>query len=286
MAHGTGQGGTLDYGAYHRYMRARGYARSTIRTRFSVAMSWEAWRSGAFDGASHVDVETWANRGNVTPAAVRGRLVDLRALYRWLMREGVVTADPTQLADRPRVPMRLPRPAPDADIVRLARAGDVQIRAFLALMSLAGLRCVECSRLDWRDVDLKAATVIVNGKGERERLVNISTDVVSALASLAVAMPGRRVGAVFVGPSGARMSPARVSQRIARAFAELGLDTRAHQLRHRCATTALAQPGTDLLEVRDLLGHASVATTQIYTAVVPERAALVSRSLMMPTAAA
>jgi site-specific recombinase XerD len=62
--------------------------------------------------------------------------------------------------------------------------------------------------------------------------------------------------------------------------------TRAHQLRHRCATTALAQPGADLLAVRDLLGHASVATTQVYTAVSPGRTAATSRALRLPTTAA
>lgn len=276
----------MDLGRYWRYMKQRGYVRSTVTTRLSVAMSWQAWTRGDVAGASHADVEAWANRGNVTPDTVRGRIVDVRALYRWLLREGVVERDPTQLADRPRTAQRLPRPAPEADIARLVAAGDVQIRAFVALMSCAGLRCVECSRLDWRDVDLRAATVIVFGKGSKERLISLAPDVVRALSSLALATPGRPTGAVFVGPSGRRMSPARVSQRIGRAFAELGLDTRAHQMRHRCATMALRQPGVDLLDVRDLLGHVSISTTQIYTAIDPGRTAAASRALRLPTVAA
>jgi site-specific recombinase XerD len=154
----------------------------------------------------------------------------------------------------------------------------------LALMACAGLRCIECSRLDWVDVDLSASTVIVLGKGSRERLISVSGDVTASLAALALASAGRPTGPVFVGPTGRRMSPARVSQRVARAAAAQGLTVRAHQLRHRCATQALAQPGVDLLEVRDLLGHASVSTTQGYTAVLPERTAKASRALRLPAA--
>ena len=104
-----------------------------------------------------------------------------------------------------------------------------------------------------------------------------------ALAGHALARAGRRVGAVFVGPTGRRMSPAAVSMYLARAFRRSGSTVRAHQLRHRCATTALAHCG-DLLAVRDLLGHSSVATTQIYTAVIPGRTAAASRALTMPAA--
>jgi len=97
-------------------------------------------------------------------------------------------------------------------------------------------------------------------------------------------MPGRAVGAVFTGPTGARLTAARVSQRVSRGFVAIGSSTTAHQLRHRCATQALQQPGVDLLAVRDLLGHSSVATTQVYTAVVPGRTAAASRALSMPAA--
>jgi integrase/recombinase XerC len=96
-----------------------------------------------------------------------------------------------------------------------------------------------------------------------------------------VITPGRG-GAVFVGQGGRRLSPARVSQRVGAAFAAQGLTTRAHQLRHRCATMALTMPDADLLAVRDLLGHANVATTQVYTAVVAGRTAATSRALRLP----
>jgi site-specific recombinase XerC len=220
----------------------------------------------------------------VSAGTARNYLVALRGWYRWLQREGLVSIDPTELVDRPPVPRRLPRPAPEREIARLVARADVQLRAMLALMACAGLRCIECSRLDWCDVDLAAGTVVVMGKGSRERLISVSGDVVAAVAALALASAGRPAGPVFVGPTGRRLSPARVSQRVARAAAAQGSTVRAHQLRHLCATMALQQPGVDLLAVRDLLGHASVSTTEGYTAVLPERTAAASRALTLPAA--
>jgi integrase/recombinase XerC len=263
-------------------MVARGYAATTVAARLSIAVDWYEWRRGDLV-AVHTDVERWAAERAISPASTRNLHTMLRAFYRWAQREGVCDRDPTQLADRPRVPGRLPRPAAERDIARVYATADVQVRAIIALMACAGLRCVECSRLNWADVDVPAATVIVDGKGHHERLLDLSPDVTRALAQLAVsAPPAVPRGAVFTGHAGRRLSAARVSQRVARAFADQGLTARAHQLRHRCATVALQQAGGDLLAVRDLLGHASVSTTQVYTAVVPGRTAATSRAMHLP----
>lgn len=259
-------------------MVARGYAPDTVSARLSVAGDWLGWRHDKLE-ATYLDVERWAAGRGVGPAATRNLHTMLRAFYRWAQRENLVLHDPTQLADRPRVPAHLPRPAPEGDIARAWTAAAVDVRAMLALMSCCGLRCVECSRLDWVDVDLAAATVIVEGKGRRQRMIDLCPDALAALTNL---RPGRARGAVFTGAGGRRLSPARVSQRVAAAFRAAGVDTRAHQLRHRCATTALEQSNGDLLAVRDLLGHASVATTQVYTQVTPGRTAATSRAMHLP----
>lgn len=272
----------VDLAAYRRYTRAM-YAPTTVGPRFVVACEWVG-RHPDPAVATWRDVEVWLRERGLAATSTRGLLVSLRAFYRWLMREGQAATDPTTLVHRPRVPARLPRPAPDHELARLlARTDDVQLRALYALMACAGLRCVECSRLDWRDVELAAATVIVNGKGERERLISLSSDVTRTLAALRLATRG--AGAVFVGPSGRRMAPYRVSQFVNTSIHAAGYSFTAHQLRHRCATAALQVPGADLLAVRDLLGHASVATTQIYTACLPERTAATSRALQLPGAA-
>jgi integrase/recombinase XerD len=263
-------------------MRGRGFVRGTAWSRLAVARDWLGYTGGALD-VDYRTVEAWAAGRGLTPSSTRNLLVNLRAFYRWCQREGLTVGDPTTLADRPTLPRRLPRPAPDRDIAAVHRTAGTQLAALVALMACAGLRCCECSRLDWADVDLVAATVIVNGKGSRERLIDVSADVVRALAGHALARPGRRVGAVFTGPHGARMSAAAVSMYVAKAFRATGSTVRAHQLRHRCATAALAHCG-DLLAVRDLLGHASVSTTQIYTAAIPGRTAAASRALTLPAA--
>jgi integrase/recombinase XerC len=259
-------------------MVARGYAPATMSARLSIAGDWLDWRRGDVE-ASYLDVERWATGRRRGPAGTRNLHTMLRAFYRWAQREGITRHDPTQLADRPRVPAYLPRPASELDIARALACADVQVRALIALMSCAGLRCVECSRLDWADVDLAASTIIVDGKGHRERLVDLCPDALGALAGLR-----RTAGPVFTGQGGRRLSPARVSQRVAAVFRAAGVSTRAHQLRHRCATNALGEAGGDLLAVRDLLGHANVATTQVYTQVAPGRTAATARAMRLPAA--
>lgn len=264
-------------------MRGRRFSQNTISKRLSVAHEWVRLHPD-LDAATFRDVERWAASKGVSPGGHRNLIVNLRAFYRWLQREELTRCDPTQLADRPPIPAYLPRPAPEADIAAVFGRGDARLRAMVALMACGGLRCVECSRLSWPDVNLAEGTIIVNGKGQRERLVDLAPDAVRALAELGLASGGRRVGPVFMNQFGHRMSPAAVSTYIRHAFRHVGATTRAHQLRHRAATQALRQPGADLLAVRDFLGHVSVATTQVYTRVVPGRTATASRSLTMPAA--
>lgn len=275
-----GERRAVDLDAYRRYMQARGLARTTVMPRLAIAREWLV-RHPDPSTATFQDVEAWIRDRNLAASSTRALLVSLRGFYRWLQREGLAVADPTALVDRPKVPARLPRPAPDREIARLVTTSDVQLRALFAVMACAGLRCIECSRLDWRDVDFGAGTVIVNGKGQKERLISLSTDVLAALAALRLAS-GSPNGAVFVGPSGRRLRNWRVSQKVNQAIHAAGYTTTAHQLRHRCATAALRVPGADLMDVRELLGHASVATTEIYTACLPERTAATSRALNLP----
>ena len=154
----------------------------------------------------------------------------------------------------------------------------------VALMACAGLRCVEAStaRLARRRHR--------RGDGDRQRQRPAGAadrpvaDVVRAVAALRLARRAGRSAPCSSARPGRACRRHGVSQRVNRAFRAVGSTTRAHQLRHRCATQALQQPGVDLLAVRDLLGHASVSTTQIYTAVMPGRTAAASRALRMPAA--
>lgn len=266
---------------YRGYMLRRGFAVGTIAQRVSVARDWID-RHPEPGAATFRDVERWLRDRSVKPVSERNLIVNLRALYHWLQREELAATDPTMLVDRPRLPKRLPRPAPDKDISALRRSPDVDVRAAVALMAAAGLRCCEVSRLDWADVDLAAGAVIVMGKGQRERLVSLNVETVRAMIELRVASGSPT--AVFVGPRGRRRSQAAVSMWIGREFKRRGLTTTAHQLRHWCATAALQLPEVQLTDVRDLLGHASVGTTEGYTAVLPGRTARTSRAIQLPAA--
>ncbi len=259
-------------------MLRRGYARETIWARCSIATEWTRrldWRSATFH-----DVEEWLAERSLSPGATRNLVANLRAWYRWAMREGLCEHDPTLMVDLPRLPRRLPRPARDEHIGQVLADADRDLAAMIGLMAGAGLRCVEVSRLDWADVDLEHGTVVVMGKGLKERTLEISPVVVRLLAAL-----DGVDGPVFRGARGGRLTPARVSQQVCGAFRRAGFATVAHQLRHRFATQALQDPDADLLAVRDLLGHSNVATTQIYTMVVPGRSAKVSRGIDLPPAA-
>lgn len=259
------------------YLLRREYARETVWARVSLVRRWmafvEDWRT-----ATYRDVEEWVALGSVAARTRRNRISHLRSFYRWAQRVGIARSDPTDLVDPPRCPTTLPRPAVDAHIAHVMAGADNKLAAMIGLMAGAGLRCCEVARLVWHDVDLLAGTLTVMGKGSRERRVHISPDVVRLLAAL-----DTTAGPVFVSPLTRRAyRPHSISQKVCRAFRAHGFPTVAHQLRHRAATTALQVPGADLLAVRDLLGHASVATTQIYTAVIPGLAAATSRSITLP----
>ena len=261
---------------FRQYMRRKGYAMTTIRHRLRIAREW----TGSYEwerGVTFRDVERWLARRPVSRPTQRTHLVALRAWYWWALREGLCEHDPTALVDGPRLDRRLPRPAREVDITMVLAGVGPQMAAMIAVMSCAGLRCCEVARLRWEDVDLAGGSIFVFGKGSKERRVWLDA---AALALLA-ALPGTD-GPVFPGRFGNARAPDQVSRLVSRAFRRCGSTATAHQLRHRCATVALVESGGDLLAVRDLLGHASVATTQQYTALVPGRVEAIGRRVGLP----
>ena len=252
------------------------YARDTIDKRMSTVARYLAampdWRL-----ASPFDVEDWAGSQAWGASAVRDGVSHVRSFYRWAIRTGLTEVDPTATVDLPRAPKRLPRPARDVAIAAAVAVADPDMLAMLALMSGAGLRCIEVARLRWSDVDMLAGTIHVHGKYDRERVLEISPQVRRALA--AIDGPSAHV---FVSPSTGRPYTAtRVSQLVCQHLRMVSAGCTSHQLRHRFATAALADCH-DLTTIRDLLGHTSVSTTEIYAAVTPGAAGRVSRSVAVP----
>jgi integrase/recombinase XerC len=221
------------------------------------------------------------------PATLGRKLAALRSFYRWLAREGACAADPTAGIPTPRVPRRLPRPLAVEDCAALAEAPaaadaarERRDRALVELLYGAGLRVGELVALDVRDVDLRRGEVRVWGKGGKERVVPLPAQ---ARAALREWIDGRERPGILAEPlftSLARRSrgaPRRLGERdVRRALAtraraaSLTERVHPHRLRHSYATHLLDM-GADLRAIQELLGHASLSTTQKYTAVSAER---------------
>jgi integrase/recombinase XerD len=215
-------------------------------------------------------------------SSVARALAAVRSFHRFLLREGEVVSDPAAAVVRPRVPRTLPRPLSVDEVERILDApagGDVAAmrdRAILETLYGAGLRVSELVGLDVDDVDLEEGSVRVLGKGSKERLVPIGRHAREALSVyLTSARPaldhGRARGALFLNARGGRLTRQGATVILKRCAARAGIRKRVspHTLRHSFATHLL-EGGADVRVVQELLGHASVATTQIYTLVTEQ----------------
>jgi integrase/recombinase XerD len=200
----------------------------------------------------------------------------LRSLFRFLTDEGLVESNPARLLESPHLPMRIPRCLAPAEVDRLLAACDpadpVGLRdaALFELVYSCGLRASEAAGLTLERVSLAEGMVRVMGKGSRERLVPVG-DRARALVGryLAEARPSlarasRPCDALFLGRLGRELSRKTVWRAFKRLAALAGLEGTAHTLRHSFATHLLSG-GADLRSVQELLGHADISTTQIYT---------------------
>jgi integrase/recombinase XerC len=276
------------------HLRAeRGLSRHTARAYLSdlrqLAESFAEAPPAALD-ASEVRRFLAARHAHEAPASLARKLAAIRAFFRFLVREGVRAADPTTGMPAPRTPKRLPRPlgVDDCELL-MAPAPEPGVASALAalrdhalaeLLYGAGLRVGELVALDVRDVDLAQGEVRVLGKGGKERVVPLPVAARNALAAwlerrrrpgvlgepLFVALRARR------GEAPRRLDARDVRRRLARRALAAGLADRVHphRLRHSYATHLLDM-GADLRAIQELLGHASLSTTQKYTAVSAER---------------
>jgi integrase/recombinase XerD len=209
-------------------------------------------------------------------------LSTVRTFHRFALREGLVTDDPTAGVVRPRLPRALPHPLTGEEGAAILEApGDAtpvaaRDRAILELLYGAGLRISELVGLDVDDVDLEDAAVRVLGKGSKERLVPVGRMARDAVAAyLTRGRPAlatsRSRAALFLNTRGGRLTRQSCSRLLDAHRTRAGI-TRVvtpHDLRHSFATHLL-EGGADVRVVQELLGHASVATTQVYTLVTTE----------------
>lgn len=242
------------------------------------------------------DVERFAGSlrtAGLAPASITRTLVAVRTLHRWLAAEGVSSSDPTVDVETPRLARPLPKALNEEQVSRLldgvherpdADSDPLAMRdaALLELLYGTGARVSEACGLGFGDVDLDAALVRLFGKRSKERIVPLGRPAVRAMAVWldegrpAMVPPRWRSrddrDAIFLGARGGRLNRQGawlVLQRCARDVA-LEEHISPHVLRHSCATHLLDH-GADIRTVQELLGHASVSTTQIYTRVATDR---------------
>jgi tyrosine recombinase XerC len=219
----------------------------------------------------------------IVKASLARKLSAIRSFYRYLVREGTLPVNPIERAASPKLDKRLPDFLTLAEILKLLYAPDVTTpqgqrdRALLELLYAAGLRVSELVNLDIADINLGSAEIRVLGKGSKERMVLMGEPAIEALQVYLkqgrAALKGGKKGALFINRYGARLPDRRVQKMLEHYAARAGIEKRVHphMLRHTFATHLL-DGGADLRVVQELLGHARLSSTQIYTHVTQSQA--------------
>ena len=229
--------------------------------------------------------------GKAAPATVRRKLASARSFCRFLQREGVLLDNPFALLRGPRKARTLPKVLSVGDVDRflsqpLRDLGEGTIAEYPARRDAAlfealystGCRISEMVSVKWGEIDFRRGTLVVTGKGSKDRLVILGAKALEALRALRETVSGANpafasdTSPVFLSDRFARFSPRLAERRMKRYLVEAGLpsDLTPHKLRHSFATHLL-DAGADLRSVQEMLGHASLSTTQIYTHVSVER---------------
>jgi site-specific recombinase XerD len=248
--------------------------------------SWAGARSMEPTTIQYRDLRSYVaslSESGLSKATVARRLASSRGLFDFLRRMGSISQNPADLIPTPKRDSRLPRVLGTDEVRTLLERIPVaeplaeRDRALFELAYSCGLRCEEIVKLDLGDIDFEGERVRASGKGGKTRLLPIGEPAQRALRRyLERARPalasGRDEQAIFLSRRGRRLSPSDVRRRLAGWVREAALagHVSPHTLRHSFATHLL-EGGADLRSIQELLGHASISTTQIYTRVEPSR---------------
>jgi integrase/recombinase XerD len=265
-----------------------GLARNTLESYRRDLSQFGAWLEARKQSLSQVVLQDLQDYLAVRMAATKSRSVarliaSLRRFYRYLLREGKISTDPTLLLDSPKLPRTLPKSLTEDDVVALLNAPNhaevlgLRDRAMLETLYATGLRVSELVNLNVAEVSVADGVLRVTGKGSKTRLVPLGEEALDWLtrymrqARLAI-LDGQISDSMFVTQRGGAMTRQAFWYIIKRYAARAGIHKALspHVLRHAFATHLLNH-GADLRVVQMLLGHADISTTQIYTHVARER---------------
>jgi integrase/recombinase XerD len=228
-----------------------------------------------------VSASTYGDGRSYRASSVVRALSSVRAFHRFLLKDGKISSDPTSAVIRPKLPRSLPKPLSVDDVARVLAHPDrsakgLRDRAVLETLYGAGLRISELVGLDVDDLDLQEGSVRVLGKGGKERDVPIgryARDAISAYLTRVrpQIVTARSRSALFLNLRGGRLTRQGCTGIVQQHAAGAGIRKKVspHTFRHSFATHLL-EGGADVRVVQELLGHASVATTQVYTLVTRE----------------
>ena len=219
----------------------------------------------------------------LAPSTIARKLAAVRGYHRFLVVEGLAADDPTILIDTPRRGTSLPKALPIDQILGLLDAPDretplgVRDRALLEFLYGTGARVSEAVAVDVLDVDLENRTATVTGKGSRQRMVPLGSYAIDAIGDYLPARMDLRKGAtdpgrLFLNARGRPLTRQGVWEIVKRNGQKAGIPAEKlspHVLRHSAATH-MVEGGADLRSVQEILGHASISTTQVYTHVSPQ----------------
>ena len=282
----------LDFLAYLEF--ERGLSRNTLEAYRSDLLQFGTFLEGRGRNAlevEHGDLAAFlaelatgdAERPSVSPATLQRKSACLRSFYRHLRREGLLERDPTADLRSPRRSQRLPQVLTRDEVNRLLEAPSgttpptLRDRALLELMYACGLRASEVIGLHIGDVDIAGGILRARGKGSKERIVPVGRAALGALnAYLSRGRPplvgARREAHLFVNQRGRGLTRQGLYKIVQGHAGRAGLDGRMspHTLRHTFATHLLAG-GCDLRALQEMLGHADISTTQVYTHLSTDR---------------
>jgi integrase/recombinase XerC/integrase/recombinase XerD len=274
---------------FHRELKTRGSSPHTLRAYandLGELAEWASRRRKEPGALAYRDLRSYAaslSERGLARSSVARKLAAVGSLHDHLVRTGAAAQNPAELLASPRLESRLPRVLrPDQlaallDRIPASRPLEVRDRAMLELAYACGLRAEEIVNLDLDAADFDSEALRVTGKGSKTRVVPMGEPASRALERyLRTARPAlatsRAERAMFLSRRGRRLSPSDVRRRLARWVREAAIagHVSPHTLRHSFATHLL-EGGADLRSIQELLGHASVSTTQVYTRVEPQR---------------
>ena len=282
----------LDFLAYLEF--ERGLSRNTLEAYRSDLLQFGEWLGRTGHDAlavGHAELSAFASeiaagrdgKPPAAPATLQRKVACLRSFYRHLRRMSVLTTDPTAHLRAPKQSRKLPQVLSRDEVAELLRQprgtepAALRDRALLETMYACGLRASEAIDLEVGDVDLEAGVLRARGKGSKERLVPIGSAASRALGAYLQRGRARLVGdrweaRLFVNQRGGGLTRQGLYKIVQRHAATAGLASKMspHTLRHSFATHLLAG-GCDLRSLQEMLGHADIATTQLYTHLSAER---------------